>query len=131
MHGQHVREFLALGASAVQMGTAFVQCQSSNANNAYRAALFDHPLTQITASISGRPARGLINTWHTQIDRPERPSLPPYPYAYDVAKQLHALASAQGNHSYGAFWAGSNVAEIRRLEAPDLMNQLILEMMHQ
>lgn len=131
MHGQHIREFLHLGASAVQMGTAFVQCQSSNANAAYREALFTQALTQITASISGRPARGLINTWHTQIDQPERPDVPPYPYTYDVAKQLHTLASAQGDHRYAAFWAGANVAQIRRIEASDLMNQLVLEMMHQ
>ena len=130
MHGQHIREFLQLGASAVQMGTAFVQCKSSNANDAYRNALFAQPLTQITASISGRPARGLINTWHEQIDTPERPHVPPYPYSYDVAKQLHALASKHDDHGYGAFWAGSNVSHIRSFEAADLMNQLALEMTH-
>ena len=128
MTGQQIRHFLALGASAVQMGTAFVQCKSSSANDAYRAALFDDPMTQITDSISGRPARGLINHWHRKIDRPERASVAPYPYAYDAAKQLHALAAKQGEHGYGAFWAGSNVAQIRQLEAADLINQLVLEM---
>ena len=129
MHGQQIREFLQLGASAVQMGTAFVQCKSSNANEAYRNALFEQSVTQITASISGRPARGLMNTWHQNIDTPERPQVPPYPYTYDVAKQLHALASAQGDQSYGAFWAGTNVSQIRELEASDLINQLVVEMM--
>ena len=62
------------------------------------------------------------------IDTPDRPSVPAYPYAYDIGKQLHAAASQQGDHGFGAFWAGSNVAQIRELEAADLINQLVLEM---
>ncbi|RKG43842.1 MULTISPECIES: NAD(P)H-dependent flavin oxidoreductase [Acinetobacter] len=128
MTGQDAKYMLKLGADAVQLGTAFVQCKSSNANEAYRKALFDQPITQITTSISGRPARGLINHWHSQIDTPERPIVADYPYAYDLAKQLHQLASQHGDHGFGAFWAGSQVAKIRALEAPDLINQLVLEM---
>ena len=128
MTGQQAKAMLQLGADAVQLGTAFVQCKTSNANNAYRKALFNQPLTQVTASISGRPARGLINHWHTQVDAPDRPPVAAYPYAYDLGKQLHAAASQQGDHGFGAFWAGSNVAQIRELEAADLVNQLVLEM---
>lgn len=130
MNGSQARTMLQLGASAVQLGTAFVQCKSSNANDVYRKALFDQPLTQITATISGRPARGLINHWHTHVDLPDRVAHAAYPYAYDLAKQLHALASKHGDFSYGAFWAGSNVAQIRELEAQDLINQLVLEINH-
>ena len=128
MNGHQVKQFLNLGADCVQLGTAFVQCKTSNANETYRKALFNQPLTQITASISGRPARGLINHWHKDVDTPNRPQVPPYPYTYDLAKQLHAAASQHGDHGYGAFWAGANVAQIRELEAADLINQLVLEM---
>lgn len=128
MNGQQAKYLLSLGAQAVQLGTAFVQCRSSNASIAYKKALFTQPLTQITASISGRPARGIINQWHLKIDTPHRPKVPPYPYSYDLAKQLHSIASKNQQHGYGAFWAGSNVAQIRELEAPDLINQLVLEM---
>jgi len=38
-----------------------------------------------------------------------------------------SVASAQHDFSYGAFWAGSNVGQIRELEAADLVNQLVLE----
>ncbi len=41
--------------------------------------------------------------------------------------QLMAIANQQHDFSYGAFWAGSNVAQIRELEAADLVNQLVLE----
>ncbi len=128
MNGAQARSLIQLGADAVQMGTAFVQCKSSNANTAYRKALFNQPLTQITSTISGRPARGLINHWHTHVDLPDRVNHAAYPYAYDLAKQLNTLASQQGDFGYGAFWAGSNVAQIRELEAQDLVNQLVLEM---
>lgn len=128
MNGRQAREMLALGAVAVQLGTAFVQCKTSNAAPTYRKALLSQPVTQITDSISGRPARGIMNTWHIEIDTPKRPAVPAYPYTYDLAKQLHAAAVAQGEQGYGAFWAGSNVAQIRELEAADLINQLILEM---
>ncbi|ANF81586.1 2-nitropropane dioxygenase [Acinetobacter sp. NCu2D-2] len=129
MNGMQAREILDLGAEAVQLGTAFVQCKTSNANEYYRKALLSKPLTQVTASISGRPARGIINHWHTDIDTPNRLDAPAYPYTYDLAKRLHAAASKQGDQGYGAFWAGSNAAMIRELEAADLINQLVLEMM--
>ncbi|MCU4569992.1 NAD(P)H-dependent flavin oxidoreductase [Acinetobacter ursingii] len=128
MNGHQAKKIISLGAQAVQLGTAFVQCKTSNANAAYRQALLNQPLTQITSSISGRPARGIINHWHTQVDHPQRPTVAAYPYAYDLAKQLHAIATQAGDHGYGVFWAGSNVAQIREMEARDLINQLILEM---
>ncbi|MGA6136779.1 NAD(P)H-dependent flavin oxidoreductase [Acinetobacter dispersus] len=127
MNGDQAKAVLKLGAAAVQLGTAFVQCKSSSANAAYRKALFSQNITQISASLSGRPARGLLGTWHTQLDSPNRPKVPAYPYTYDLAKQLMSVASAQHDFSYGAFWAGSNVGQIRELEAADLVNQLVLE----
>ena len=128
MNGEQARNMLKLGASAVQLGTAFVQCKSSNASVAYRQALFSQSMTQISASLSGRPARGLFGAWHKFVDAPNRPALPEYPYTYDLTKQLISVANQQQDTSYGAFWAGSNVAQIRALEAADLVNQLVLEM---
>lgn len=129
MNGAQARHMLSLGAAAVQLGTAFVQCRSSNASTEYRKALFNEPVTQISASLSGRPARGLLNHWHTQIDLPNRPPQPEYPYTYDLAKQLNAIASKHQDYGYGAFWAGSNVSQIRELDAADLINQLVVEIL--
>lgn len=127
MTGQDCKLMLESGANAVQLGTAFVQCASSNANQAYRKALFSQAQTQITQCISGRPARGLVNAWHS-LDTVQRPDVADYPYAYDVAKQLHSIASQQGCQDYAAFWAGMGVAKIRDLSAPDLVNTLVQEM---
>ena len=68
MNGFQAQYLLNLGAAAVQLGTAFVQCKSSSANPAYRKALFENPITQITSSISGRPARGILNDWMKLVD---------------------------------------------------------------
>ena len=127
MNGEQARNMLKLGASAVQLGTAFVQCKSSNASAAYRQALFSQSMTQISASLSGRPARGLFGAWHKFVDAPNRPALPEYPYTYDLTKQLISVASQHNDPGYGAFWAGMNVGQIRELEAADLINQLVLE----
>lgn len=128
MNGDQAKQMMKAGAVAVQLGTAFVQCKSSSANAAYRKVLFSQKITQISASLSGRPARGLLGTWHTEIDSPQRPKVPAYPYTYDLTKQLMAIANKQQEFGYNAFWAGSNVAQIRELEAADLINQLVLEM---
>lgn len=128
MTGDDIKLYMELGASAGQLGTAFVQCAESAANEAYRTALFEQPVTQITDSISGRPARGLFNAWHQFVDLPERPKHALYPYTYDLGKQLHAAASTQDEQGYGAFWAGSNVANIRRLDAKDLVHNLVSEL---
>ena len=127
MNGDQAKSMLKLGAAAVQLGTAFVQCKSSSANASYRKALFSQSITQISSSLSGRPARGLLGTWHTQIDAPNPPALPEYPYTYDLTKQLISVASQHNDPGYGAFWAGMNVRQIRELEAADLINQLVLE----
>lgn len=128
MNGHDIADYLALGASAAQLGTAFVQCGESAAHAAYRKALFTQPITQITDSISGRPARGLFNHWHERVDVPDRPKTPGYPYTYDLGKQLHAVASKAEDHGFGAFWAGSNVSQIRAMDATPLMQTLIQEM---
>lgn len=130
MDGQDIQEVLKLGACAAQLGTAFVVCQESAASSVYRERLLNpiFQTTYITASISGRPARGLVNAWHTKIDRPERPALTSYSYTYDLSKQLNGIASKQGNHDFAAFWAGSNVRKIRDLNATELMQTLINEL---
>lgn len=130
MNGQDIQHMLQLGASAAQLGTAFTICPESAASPAYRQSLLDpqKQLTQITATISGRPARGLINDWQRLIDTPNRPPIAAYPYAYDLAKQLIAAAKQQQHEGLSVMWAGSNVQLIRDLSAKALMQTLIAEL---
>lgn len=128
MDGAGIAAALALGADAVQMGTAFILCPESAANPAYRAALQGERAarTRITATLSGRPARGLPNRLYRDADT--RPALPDYPIAYDAAKALHAVASARGNHDFAAQWAGQGAPLARALPAAELMRVLVEEL---
>lgn len=126
MDGAGIRAALELGAAGVQMGTAFVLCPESSANAAYRAALqseraFD---TAITANISGRPARGMVNRLYA--DPGVR--LPDYPLVYDGIKALQALAASQGCHDFAAQWAGQGAPLARGLPAAELVATLVAEM---
>ena len=62
--GRQVAAAFMLGASAVQMGTAFLRCEEANVPDAHRAALREanEACTIVTDMITGRPARYIRNT---------------------------------------------------------------------
>jgi nitronate monooxygenase len=126
MDGAGIAAALSLGAAAAQLGTAFVACPESAADDAYRAALAGPGAwhTRMTSLISGRPARALANRFtalsHDVADR--RP--PDYPIAYDAGKALHAAAKAQGEHGFGAQWAGQGAPMARAMPAAALVETL-------
>ncbi|BAI96772.1 2-nitropropane dioxygenase [Sphingobium sp. TA15] len=129
MDGQGVRAALALGAVAAQLGTAFIACTESSADEAYRAALAGPGAhhTVMTRAISGRPARCLANRF-TAWDS-EAALLPPaYPIAYDAGKALNAAAKAKGEGGFGAQWAGQGAPLARAMPAADLIRLLAREM---
>ncbi|KAF1052535.1 MAG: Nitronate monooxygenase [Stenotrophomonas maltophilia] len=130
MDGVGIRAALALGAVGVQMGTAFIGCPESSANDAYRQALRGPRAyrTQITSAISGRPARGLVNRLFSDVDHPDAPPLLDYPIAYDATKALVAAASAAGNADFAVQWAGQGAPLARQLPAAELVRTLYAEL---
>lgn len=129
MDGQGIAAAMALGASAVQMGTAFILCPESAASGAFRAQLKSERAgtTRITPAISGRAARGIPNRMYSLLNDLNAPALPDYPIAYDAAKALHAAASAKGSHEFAAHWAGQGAPLARELPAAPLMEQFVAE----
>lgn len=129
MNGQGIAAALRLGAAAVQMGTAFILCPESAANAQYRAALQGERAsrTGVTAAISGRPARGMVNRLFTGVDGTDRPALPDYPITYDAIKALNAAASAQGNFDFAVQWAGLGAPFARAMPAAELVAKLVRE----
>lgn len=122
MDGAGIRAALALGAVAAQLGTAFVASPESSADAAYRATLGSDAAyhTTMTRVISGRPARCLANSFTAWED--DAPAdVPDYPIAYDAAKALHAAATAAGDGTFGAQWAGQGAPLCRPLAAADLV----------
>ena len=128
MDGQGLRAALALGAVAAQLGTAFVRCPESSADDTHRQAMAGSAAahTVMTRAISGRPARCLANrftAWAATADM----TPPAYPIAYDAGKALNRAARAAGEHGFGAQWAGQGAPLSRALPAADLVAQLAQE----
>jgi len=130
MTGADISAALNAGAAAVQMGTAFVLCPESSANAGYRANLCRGAAvnTEITSAISGRPARGIVNRAHIEIEPHNRADVPDYPLTYDAMKQLAAAAAAQGDEGYAAHWAGTGAGLARSMPAAQLIETLVSEL---
>lgn len=130
MDGAGISAVLQLGASAAQLGTAFIACPESDADAGYRAALMSDAAhhTTMTRAISGRPARCLRNSFTVLGSSVTSSEIPAYPIAYDAGKALHAAAKAAGDFTYGAQWAGQGAPLARMLPAGDLVAALAHEM---
>jgi nitronate monooxygenase len=130
MDGAGIAAALRLGAVAAQLGTAFVGCPESSADEGYRTALHSDAAlhTVMTAAVSGRRARCLANRF-TQIGESVAPGeIPAYPVAYDAGKSLHAAAKARGEFGYGAQWAGQGAPLARVLPTAELVRALAAEL---
>lgn len=70
MDGRGIAAALALGASAVQMGTAFLTCDEAGIPDAYKQAILttrEHQ-TRVTRAFSGRHARGIVNRFMSEME---------------------------------------------------------------
>ncbi|MFC0252278.1 NAD(P)H-dependent flavin oxidoreductase [Massilia consociata] len=130
MDGRMIRTALYHGASAVQMGSAFIACPESSAPPHHRALIAQGAglRTELTPVISGRPARGIVNRLFTEIGADGHPPIPDYPIAYDAAKALHAAACAAGSQDYSVNWGGTHFAQARSMPAAELVATLAAEM---
>jgi nitronate monooxygenase len=132
MDGACIAAALRLGASAAQLGTAFVAADESAADAGYRAALASPAAhhTVMTRAISGRPARCLANRITSLGATIPSAEIPSYPIAYDAGKALHTAATATGELGYGAQWAGQGAPLARAQSVGTLMAKLIAELQH-
>ncbi|TFW11024.1 nitronate monooxygenase [Brevundimonas intermedia] len=129
MDGQGVRAVLDLGATAAQLGTAFIACPESAADDAYRAALQSDAAhyTTMTNAISGRPARCLRNRFTIWAESAIEVT-PDYPVAYDAGKAVNAAAKKMGEGGFGAQWAGQGAPLSRCMGAAELVQTLEREL---
>jgi nitronate monooxygenase len=131
MDGAGIAAMLRLGASAAQLGTAFIACPESDADAGYRQALASEAAqhTVMTRAISGRPARCLSNAFTALGAGVQPQQIPRYPLAYDAGKALNLAAKAAGNAGFGAQWAGQGAPFARTgLTAAELVTALAAEL---
>lgn len=123
-----IRAALALGASAVQLGTAFLLCDESLIAPLHRAALQEaaaagHAETAITNVFSGKPARGLVNTLMRDLGYLNA-DVAPFPYAAAASAPLRAAAEAAGDAGFTPLWSGQNPSGCRAVSAGELCRTL-------
>ncbi|MBT6245351.1 MAG: nitronate monooxygenase [Gammaproteobacteria bacterium] len=118
----------ALGAQAVQLGTAFLGCPESGIPDAWRQSLLASQASQttVTEAMSGKPARGIRNRYITEVEKLDEPLLP-YPLQYAISGALRKQAAETDNPDFMAMWSGQGVGLIQPLSAAELMQKLITD----
>lgn len=132
MDGAGITAVILLGASAAQLGTAFIDCPESSADANHRAALHSDAAghTIVTRVISGRPLRCIPNKFTALYGDAADCAVPSYPLAYDAAKSLAVAARAAGESGYSAKLAGQGAPLARAMPAGDLVRLLGREIEH-
>ncbi len=120
-----VRAAMSLGASGVQVGTAFLLCPESTTTALHRAALRSEAArhTALTNLFTGRPARGIVNRVIRELG-PINPDAPRFPLATSSLAPLRAKAEAQGNTDFTPLWSGQNASGCREIPAAELVREL-------
>jgi nitronate monooxygenase len=120
--GRGIAAAFMLGASAVQIGTAYLHCPESLIPDAHRAALGKSD-SLFTNLITGGLARGLRGRLMRELG-PVRSEAPPFPLASAALAPIRAAAEARGEYGFGAMWAGQAAALGRSLPAAELTRKL-------
>ncbi len=125
MDGRGVAAALALGAGAVQLGTAFLTCAEAGVAEVYKDAILraDETDTHVTRAFSGRPARGIVNRFMTEIDQ-AGDAIAPFPMQNALTRALRGAAATQGRAEFLSLWAGQGVRLARRQTAAELVARL-------
>ena len=131
--GRGVAAAFTLGASAVQIGTAFLACTESSIDDDYRAALRGArgASTCLTRAFTGRLARAIPNRFTAEMAGVD-PA--PYPVQSWLTGQIRRAARAQGRSDLQNWWAGQAAPLVKNLHAADLFHALVDEteaVMHQ
>jgi len=123
--GRGIAAAFALGASAAQIGTAYLFTPEAKITDMHRAALAEarDDQTALTNVFSGRPARSLINRVMREVG-PMSDQTPAFPTAGGALAPLKAKAEAEGRADFSSLWSGQAAALGRAMPAADLTKKL-------
>jgi len=123
--GRGIAAAFALGASGVQIGSAYLRCPESKVIPAARVALAQarDDSTVITNVMTGRPARGIANRVMREVG-PISPDVPNFPHAATALGPLKAAAEKLGKVDFTNLWAGQAVRMGREMPAAELTRAL-------
>ena len=125
--GRGIAAAMLLGASGVQLGTAFLRCNEANVDEAYQAGLgsAQEASTVVTDVVSGKNARFIKNTLVEELSISGLEPLP-FPAQYNLTLPL----GESGDVEYTDLLSGQSVAMTRRMPAADLVYTLVEETSH-
>ena len=115
----------ALGAAAVQVGTAYLFCPEAKVNPVHREALqmARDDGTALTNVFTGRAARSLVNRLVREVG-PISDVAPQFPAAAGAVQALSDEGSRRGLPDFTPLWAGQAAALGHRASASDLTRSL-------
>ena len=118
----------ALGASAVQIGTAYLHCPEARISPLHRQALKSSRdnETAITNVFTGRPARAIVNRFMRKAG-PMSDIVPEFPLAAAPLMPLRAKAEIAGSADFTPLWSGQAAPLGRDVTAAELTKQLASE----
>jgi len=124
--GRGLAAALALGASAVQVGTAFLACDESAADETYRDILFSPRAreTRLTRVFTGRLARSVRTRMLDELER-EPAELAPYPVQNWLTTKIRNEARQVGNEDLRNYWAGQAAPLLRHRSAAALFDAIV------
>lgn len=123
--GRGIAAAFILGASAVQLGSAYLHAPETPISHAHRRRLRDGR-TLFTNLMTGGLARGLRGRLIDELG-PVRGEVPPYPLASTALAPIRAAAEARGEYGFGPMWAGQAAPLGQALPAAELTRKLAAE----
>ena len=124
--GRSVAAAFVLGASAVQLGTAYLLCPEALTPPVHRRSLAGGSIddTVLTNVFTGRPARGRRNRLIDEIG-PLSPDAPAFPTAAAAVAPLRAAAEETGSGDFSPLWSGQAGVATSDVPASELTRQLM------
>ncbi|WP_114948699.1 NAD(P)H-dependent flavin oxidoreductase [Microvirga calopogonii] len=121
---------LALGASAVQLGTAYLFTPEATISPVHRQALkgADAERTALTNVFTGRPARGIVNRIMREVG-PISELAPEFPLAGGALAPLRQKSEPLGSGDFMSLWSGQAAPLSRELPAGELTRRLADEVL--
>jgi len=126
--GRGIAAAFALGASGVQLGSAFLSCPEAQVSDVHRKALREanDRDTRFTRAFSGRPARGMNNRY-IEAMAARRTRYPDFPTMYAFSNPLRQASAARGDTDFEYLLYGQAAALNRELPAAELVRTLVEE----
>ena len=123
MTRQHIDEMLALGVEAVQVGTALLTADECSVSEYHKEAILNSKEvgTCLTRAFTGKPARGLKNTFTQQL---EHAVVAPYPVQHHLTTKIRQVSAKNGRPEYLSLWMGENSYMARRATTKEIIDSL-------